>query len=125
MKRDKYDATFSEYIRLRDGFKCQRCGRQYDQYDRRGAMGLHCSHYMGRTNQATRYDEENAEALCHGCHRFFEDRKQTYYRDFKIRQLGRSRLLALERRSRAVKKWKPGEKDQLREDYKKKIKQLM
>lgn len=120
MKRDKYDKTFSDYIRLRDKYTCQRCFKKYQK----GDTGIHCSHYMGRTNQSTRYDEENAETLCHGCHSYFEDRKQTYYRDFKMKQLGEERLIALEQRSRQIKKWKVGEKDALREEYIKKINKL-
>lgn len=121
MKISKYDKTFSDYIKLRDGYKCQRCHKQYEKGN---ARGLDCSHYMGRTNQATRYDEENAEALCMGCHSYFEDRKQTAYRDWKIEQMGLEAVIAVEQRSRAIKKWKVGEKDELRKIYLRKIKEL-
>lgn len=33
-------------------------------------MGLHCSHFHGRGKWATRFDPDNAEALCYGCHSY-------------------------------------------------------
>lgn len=32
---------------------------------------LHCSHFMGRGKEGTRYEPLNADALCYGCHQFF------------------------------------------------------
>jgi len=34
-------------------------------------MGLHCSHFHGRGKKSTRFDPENAVALCYGCHQHF------------------------------------------------------
>lgn len=120
MKRDKYDITFSLYIRLKAKFKCERCGKQYTKSD----TAIQCSHYMGRTNQATRYDEENGDCFCYGCHAYFEDRKQTAYRDWKIQKIGLERVVALEARSYGIKKWKVGEKDALRKYYQDEIKKM-
>jgi hypothetical protein len=79
---------------------------------------------MGRTNQATRYDDKNCDSLCYGCHSYFEDRKQTAYRDWKIKRMGLREVEKLEFKSRETKKWKVGEKDELRKHYLDKIKSL-
>ena len=36
-------------------------------------MGLHCSHFHGRRKVSVRFDEDNAIALCFGCHRHMEE----------------------------------------------------
>jgi hypothetical protein len=113
MKITKEDRITSDYIRLKAGFKCARCGAYHPD-----CRGLHASHYMGRINQATRYEEDNLDCLCYGCHSYLEERKQTEYRDFKIKQLGEMRVEEIEFKSRGVKKWKVGEKEAIIEKYK-------
>jgi len=79
----KADGLFSKFIRERDG-KCVRCGKT--EY-------LQCSHFWPRAISSTRFDPENCDTLCYGCHygdRYhgWEYAKQGEYRDFKIKQLG-------------------------------------
>lgn len=100
-KANLLDSAFSKFIRLRDGLCCQRCGKGYTLSDR----GLHNSHFIGRGNHQTRYDPENCDALCWGCHQFFETHKATAYRDWKLEQLGEQRFDALIERSRDTKKF--------------------
>ncbi len=57
--RNKYDITFSEFIRIRDGC-CQMCGK---------VGRLECSHIHSRKNMGIRCDPTNAKALCNICHR--------------------------------------------------------
>ena len=64
IKRNKWDAVFSDYIRYRDNWTCQRCKKQYIEK----SQGLHCSHFYGRRSWATRIEPCNAMALCFGCH---------------------------------------------------------
>lgn len=61
IKLEKLDILFSQFIRLRDK-TCQRCG---------GSGGLQCSHFHGRRKRNVRWDEDNAVALCFGCHQYF------------------------------------------------------
>ena len=68
MKIKAADTWFSKCIRQRDGWTCQKCGKQYE-WDK--GRGLDCSHHMGRTRKSTRWDKLNASALCMGCHRWF------------------------------------------------------
>ena len=71
IKRTKHDAVFSNYIRERDKWSCQRCGRSYNKYSPNARRALHCSHYIGRGNWSVRFEPNNAVALCYGCHRLF------------------------------------------------------
>ena len=67
MKRDKYDALFSQYIRTRDKWTCQVCKRIYPP----NSQGMHCSHIFSRRHNAIRYDERNAVAMCFPCHQHY------------------------------------------------------
>tara|TARA_R100001244_G_scaffold38734_3_gene35052 strand:+ start:360 stop:746 length:387 start_codon:yes stop_codon:yes gene_type:complete len=64
IKRTKWDVVFSNYIRYRDNWTCQRCKKQYIEK----SQGLHCSHFYGRRSWVTRIEPCNAMALCFGCH---------------------------------------------------------
>jgi len=64
IKRTKWDVVFSNYIRYRDNWTCQRCNKKYPEK----IQGLHCSHFYGRRSWATRIEPANAMALCFGCH---------------------------------------------------------
>ena len=65
------DRLFSEYIRTRDGWCCQRCNKWHDPVNLYSRMGLHNSHFHGRGKHSTRFDEMNCHALCYGCHQYF------------------------------------------------------
>lgn len=64
---DKADQRFSQWIRTRDDWTCQRCFRKYVP----PTMALHCSHFFGRGKESTRFEPLNADALCYGCHSYF------------------------------------------------------
>lgn len=42
-----------------------------------------------------RYDMENADSLCYGCHMLWGGDRRREYEDFKIKQLGQNRFNAL------------------------------
>ena len=86
VKIDKYDTLFSKFIRTRDKWTCKRCGT----YHQPPTKALHNSHYVGRGSWNTRYDEQNCDALCYGCHRVWGGDGKDDYKAFKIAQLGRS-----------------------------------
>lgn len=98
IKITKLDSIFSKQIRERDNWTCQRCGGRYNP----PTSALHNSHFWGRANKATRFDEENCDALCYGCHSRWEGNKQGEYRDFKIKQLGKRGYDALEKRAQST-----------------------
>lgn len=96
IKISKVDKLFSQYIRERDGWKCQRCGTYYQP----PTMALHCSHFWGRSNKCTRFDTENCMTLCYGCHSRMEGNKQGEYRDIMLKRLGDKGYRNLEIRAR-------------------------
>ena len=64
MKITPADQAFSKLIRARAKWRCEMCGTQYEE----GSQGLHCSHFHGRANWSVRFDPNNCEAACMGCH---------------------------------------------------------
>ena len=106
------DAKFSLLIRERDNWTCQRCNTRFPQ----GAPNLHCSHFWGRSNKATRFDPDNCDSLCSFCHSIWEDDKQGAYWGFKRAQLGDERFDALEARARSIIKFGQWEIDRKYEE---------
>ena len=64
--RSEADAAFSDYIRARAGYRCERCGTSYPAK----SAGLQCSHHFSRRHWAIRFHPDNAAALCHHCHNY-------------------------------------------------------
>ncbi|HEU4864637.1 MAG TPA: hypothetical protein VFT76_00190 [Actinomycetota bacterium] len=100
MKRSAADDRFSKYVRSRDDWTCQRCFAIFPE-GRRG--GLDCAHMFGRGKMNTRFDPENAAALCFGCHRWLDTHPELK-REFFLRRLGSRAFAALEIRSNLTKK---------------------
>jgi hypothetical protein len=65
IKRTPADAFFSNCVRERASWHCERCAKFYPEGHR---QGLHCSHHIGRGNHATRYEPLNGFSLCYSCH---------------------------------------------------------
>ena len=118
----KLDTAISNYVRSKAKFTCERCKKAYNPNVKYGLSGLHCSHYMGRTNKSTRFELENLDCFCNGCHSYFEDRKQTAYRDWKIEKHGLHTVERLEWDSRQTRKWKDYELIDLIKKYKDEVK---
>jgi len=104
IKRTKYDRVFSDYIRTRDGWTCQRCGKYYNPDESNKRMALHCSHYYGRGRYSVRFEPDNAVALCYGCHRFLGSNPADHL-DFIRERLGEKKFrLLTKKRNEIVKK---------------------
>lgn len=95
MKIDAADKAFSQWIRLRD-MKCMRCHSPVQLNDSGVPITHQNSHYFGRGREGTRFEPDNCDTLCHGCHRFWEKEDREAYRQFKIQQLGEKRHAALQ-----------------------------
>jgi len=65
IKRTPADKAFSDCIRERANWTCERCGTYYPEGHR---GGLECSHHHSRGKWGVRFDPINAESLCTGCH---------------------------------------------------------
>lgn len=108
------DKLFSLYIRSRDKYTCQRCGTTHPT----NAMGLHNSHFYGRGNMGTRWDTENCDALCYGCHIIWGSTRREEYREYKRKQLGENKLRALDVRGRSTVKLSMGQLKELLDVWK-------
>lgn len=65
-------------------------------------MGLHCSHFHGRGKWGIRFDPDNCEALCYGCHSHL-GQKPALHRDRKLKLLGQEAFDALQQRANDIK----------------------
>lgn len=76
----KLDTAFSLYIRTRDKFICQTCGKT------RPEVIIQCGHLFSRQSYSTRWDERNAFAQCASCNFYheadFEPLRQAFLRKY-------------------------------------------
>ena len=91
----KEDRLFSDWIRERDHWTCTRCGKYYPEGER---QGLHCSHFWGRGEWATRLDPKNATAHCYGCHQYLTARPEEF-RQWKLKRIGKDEYKKLTQRA--------------------------
>lgn len=84
----------SQWVRLRDG-RCMRCKSPVQLNDKGMPITHQCSHYFGRRKEGTRFEPDNCDTLCHGCHRYWEKEDREAYREFKMKQLGPQRHATL------------------------------
>ncbi len=119
------DTKFSIYVRMRDR-KCAfgvRCiPRELTNWDtgELDIRGLQCCHFIGRRNEAVRFDPENGDAGCPKCHDWIDKTPegQRWHKAFKIKQLGEKGFALLQLRANT----KGNKDDKLTMLY---IKQLM
>lgn len=109
MKRDKLDIVFSNLVRERPGWVCERCETYYPE-GRRG--GLECSHVFGRGRHSVRWDERNAFALCTGCHRFFTAHPAEHHL-FALDRMGEDAFSQLRLDSNSLKRRTKNQKEKL------------
>ena len=59
------DRLLSRILKIRRGFRCERCGKEAKP------RGLHAHHLLKKGHYGgLRYDEDNIVILCYHCHRF-------------------------------------------------------
>lgn len=72
IKRRPSDTAFSNYIRERDRWTCQYCGRVKCEWE--SGRCFHCAHIFSRKFESTRFYDDNAMCLCATCHKHFTDK---------------------------------------------------
>jgi len=70
MSKAMADKWFSWSVRCSAGWKCQRCGKQFEP----PTTQLQCSHLFSRKHNITRWHPNNAFAHCASCHAWLESR---------------------------------------------------
>lgn len=92
---DAADKLFSQWIRLRDK-QCLRC-HSFVEVNMAGMPISHqASHFYGRGREGTRFEPDNVDTLCMGCHRIWGSDDREAYRTFKLMQLGQTRFDTLQ-----------------------------
>ena len=82
-KRRQSDILFSQYLREKRGYKCEKCGKKHDPKSK----NLGVSHFWPRARENTRFDEYNCDIFCNiPCHKYFETHR-TEYKKWKMDQL--------------------------------------
>tara|TARA_R100000750_G_scaffold1352_1_gene1338 strand:+ start:477 stop:851 length:375 start_codon:yes stop_codon:yes gene_type:complete len=120
LKINKWDSIFSKIIRTRDKWSCVRCGKKFTN----PTSGLHNSHYFGRSKYSTRFDDDNCDALCYGCHQYWGSTDREGYRAFKIKQLGENRFNALQVRASQLVKRRDYQNDLVYKGFQMRLKEL-
>jgi len=90
IKRTAGDAAFSDYIRARANWTCERCHRVFAGPH----SAIHNSHFFTRANVRVRFDPDNCFCLCAGCHDWFGKNPHDHS-EFVRRRLGEDRYNAL------------------------------
>ena len=80
-------------VKARDNHTCQRCNSYLPN-----SKGLHNAHCFSRGKWNTRFDLENCDSACYGCHRYWDSHKEEH-KDWKRKQLGNKKYDALVLRS--------------------------
>lgn len=70
IKRTPADEAFSNCVRERADWTCERCGKYFPEGSR---GGIHCSHIYSRKHRTIRWAGDNAQALCFACHQWYGD----------------------------------------------------
>jgi hypothetical protein len=105
MAKPDPDYWFSLCVRERAGWNCERCAKHYEPW--MGANGepanpgLHCSHYVGRSNYSTRFEPMDVDAHCYACHAFFEGNPHDF-KEWKLEKLGQEKYDILIEKARNV-----------------------
>ena len=124
IKRTKADAAFSDCVRERAGWCCERCGGgRYEP----PTSALHCAHFFGRGKWGTRHDPDNADALCYGCHQYF-GAHPLEFAEWKLARIGQERMDILREKSNSIELAKAAHKGdksgEIAEHYKTELEEL-
>ena len=76
--RDAADDAFSKWIRIRDR-ACRRCGSPVAFNSKGMPISHQASHFQGRRKENTRFDPQNVDCLCSGCHSYFTANPGEHY----------------------------------------------
>ena len=102
----KSDTIFSNYIRQKAGWRCEKCAK-ICRLDGVWLSKLEASHYFGRGHENTRFDTENVYSLCFNCHKRmggYQKNEQGEYDLWVKGLLGEKRYYLLMLRSNQYKK---------------------
>jgi len=120
LKRDVADIAFSNFIRERDDWTCQRCRKIYPEGRR---QGLHCSHFFSRRHEATRFYAKNAAAHCFSCHQYLGGNPIEFSEWIKT-HLGDETFEKLRAKKETIKKKKENPRKEIAKHWREQLKEL-
>ena len=120
VKRSATDKHFSDCVRERAGWRCERCGTYYPEGDR---QGLHCSHLYSRSKKSVRWHPQNAAAHCYGCHQYLGGRPQIF-ENWRREYLGQAIAGQMERIAHKTKKLNTDQEKDIRAFLRSEIKRM-
>lgn len=94
------DRLCARHAKVRAGWRCERCGRQYAEGDGR----LQWSHHYSRRHHGIRWDADNYSAHCGGCHIYLGGNPVEFAAWIEAK-LGRARHEALLAKKARPTKW--------------------
>jgi hypothetical protein len=105
----KLDRVFSQLVRERSDWTCERCGAEFPE---RKGSGLHASHFWGRSRRSTRWYGWNVFAHCCGCHRYLS-RHPVEFNAWVQEQMHDDRFNDLTLRANSVHKYTKSDKEEM------------
>lgn len=108
--KKRLDAVFSLYIRNRDAGRCFTCGVQ------KPISQMQNGHYVSRSHNNTRFDEQNCHCQCVGCN-VFKHGNMDVYATRLLETYGIGILTDLQRRKSVIKQFTIPELKHLIEIY--------
>ncbi len=118
LKKTQAWKWFSKYIKLRDNYICQTCGRSYT-----GKM-MHAGHFIQAFGHNSVFlTRANVYAQCYACN-IWGNGKQEILREVVIKRFGKKVEEELWKKAREIKKFDKKELKEIAEIYKNKVKEL-
>lgn len=113
MKRDALDAVFSDLIREAYDWTCAYSGLVFPE---RKGKDVHCSHFISRAFNSTRWFPDNAVCLSAAAHDYL-GKHPDEHTDFFRKLLGPYRYDALKARQRGIYRYRAADKKAMRQHY--------
>lgn len=121
--KKKLDAVFSLYIRHKyadwKGYvACVSCGTV------KQIKEMQCGHYVSRSHLSTRWDENNCFPQCVGCN-VFKNGNYPAFTAYLLKEKGEEFVMGLVAKGNETKKTSLTDMQEMLEEYKKKLKEVL
>lgn len=120
LKRSPLDAVFSDLIRESYDWTCQFSGLQFPE---RKGRDVHCSHFISRGYNATRWFPDNCVCLSAASHDYL-GKNPDEHDAFMRRHLGDTRYEMLRERKRQIFRYRPHDKKAMQKHYRDELERI-
>ena len=119
IRRDKLDIVFSNLIRERANWYCEKCCSNF----RHGGGMLDCAHIMSRRHVILRWHPANALSLCRRDHMYFTEHPFEFV-EWATEHVGAERIAELQRVANMTAKWPKHLREDIYRHYKRELRRL-